>query len=154
MRLELSMVRTMGLTGQLSNLFVVSSDLAQSALAHPELVDQHTLAPPAVLVVADTLAQDVDDVPCNEGHQGCPIDDVPVDPFPQLAGGVGIRRLRGKRARDLAVDLPVAELGGVPVRLGIRPERRARDRWDEERGRNRVIACPGPVADLRLCPRV
>src|SRR6266540_1420482 len=88
-------------------------------LPHPELVDQHPQASGAVLVVADALREDVDDLRVDERHPWRLIDGLPIDSLPQSAGGVGVRCLLGRGLLDLPVDARVAELRGVRVRRAI-----------------------------------
>ena len=62
--------------------------------ADPELVDQH-LPHRVVLVVADALREDVDDLRADERHPWRLVDGLAVDALPQAARGARVRRLRG-----------------------------------------------------------
>src|SRR5262245_31518918 len=83
--------------------------------ANPELVDQH-LPHRVVLVVADALRDDVDDLRADERHPGRLVDGLAVSALPQPTCGVRVRRLLCLGFDDPTVDPGVAESRGVRVR--------------------------------------
>src|SRR6185369_2655684 len=119
-----------------------------------ELIDKQSLSATAVLVVADTLAEEVDDLPDDERSYRRQIHDVSVGSRPPRARSLGILHLLTNSKPDFTVDVVVAELCGVVVREGIRLKRLACDCRAEPGGGSWIVRTPRPEADLGLRARV
>jgi hypothetical protein len=91
------------------------------ASANPELIEQH-VPERVVLVVADARAEHRHRAQVVHGQPRGVVDELVLDPAPELTCRGGVARLQRRGPGGLRVDPPVAELGDVEVVRAVRHE--------------------------------